>query len=88
MWYTVKQKGMMKVNEPIMDLCRLPVIRECENVNLLEYSEHCAILEEKVQEIAKALPPKNRKIIEAYISARNDLEVEMIKAVLRWGKRK
>lgn len=88
MWYTVKQKGMVKVKETIMDLCRLPAIRECENFNLLEFSEYCAILEEKVQEIAKALPPENRQIIDAYISTRNDLEVEMVKAVFRWRKRK
>ena len=71
----------------ITDLYRLPDIDKYEDVHLLTLSESCSTLEEKVYEIAKSLPDQKRRIIEAYISTRNDLEVETFKTALRWGKK-
>lgn len=76
------------MDDSILDIYRLPIIRECEDINLLALSEQCAVLEEQVHVIAKALSSEDRRIVEAYISTRNDLEVETVKAVFRWGKRK
>lgn len=70
----------------VEDLYKLPDIGKYEDVHLLTLSENCAALEEQVHIIAQALPKPKRYIIEAYISARNDLEVETVKTALRWGK--
>ena len=70
----------------ITDLYKLPNIAQFEDLDLLTLSESCAILEEQVYQIARALPDGKRQVIEAYISMRNDLEVETFKTALRWGK--
>ena len=75
------------MTEQIADLYKLPNIVEYEDLHLLTLSENCAVLEDRVYTIAKALPDKKRQVIEAYISARNDLELETVKTALRWGKR-
>ena len=74
------------MNENIWDLYRLPNVREYAEMDLLSLSEVCTKLEEQVCAIANALPENHRQIIKAYISARNDLEVETVKTALRWGK--
>lgn len=70
----------------IADLYRLPDMEQYADLNLLALSENCSALEDQVCQIAKSLPDKQRQIIEAYISTRNDLEVETVKTALRWGK--
>lgn len=75
------------MDRQITDLYRLPNINEYEDVHLLSLSENCALLEEQVLTIAQTLVDRDRQAIEAYISARNDLEVETFKTALRWGKR-
>ncbi len=71
----------------IQDFYKLPTIADYEDLHLLTLSENCAVLEEQVYAIAKDLPAKKRQIIEAYISSRNDLEVETFKAALRFRKK-
>lgn len=75
------------MNDELMDLYKLPDIGEYEDLDLLTLRESCAVLEEQVYEIASNLPDGKRQVIEAYISVRNDLEVETVKAALRWSKR-
>lgn len=75
------------VNKAATDLYKAPHINEYADLNLLDLSEYCAALEERVYAIAKVLPTGQRQIIEAYISARDDLEIETVKTALRWGKR-
>ena len=75
------------MDNQITSLFKLPDIEKYEDVHLLTLSEYCATLEERVCAIAQTLPSEQRQIIEAYINARNDLEVESTKAALRWGKR-
>ena len=75
------------MNESISDFYKLPNIGEYEDFHLLTLSEYCATLEEQVYAIAKTLPSANREVIEAYISTRNDLEVETVRTALRWGKK-
>ena len=74
------------MNEPVSALYCVPDIEEYEDVCLLSLSEACAKLEEQVFALAKTLPVEDRLLIEAYICARNDLEVETTKTALRWGK--
>lgn len=75
------------MKDDLMDLYKLPDIKEYQDLDLLTLRENCALLEEQVYEIASNLPDGKRQVIEAYISMRNDLEVETVKAALRWGKR-
>ncbi len=75
------------MDERILDLYRLPNISEYEDVCLLSLRENCAVLEARLQEIIERLPEQDRRIIEAYLDMRNDLEVETVKTALRWGKR-
>lgn len=70
----------------VANLYKLPNIDEYQDLDLLTLSESCAALEERVHMIAQCLPDRERQIIEAYISTRNDLEVETVKTALRWGK--
>lgn len=74
------------MTEEISDLYKLPNIGKYEDIHLLDLSESCARLEEKVLALAKNLPDKQRGLIEAYISTRDDLEVETFKTALCWGK--
>ena len=74
------------MKESVWNLYRLPNIGEYEDVSLLSLSETCARLEERLYAFAKTLPEEDRQMIEAYIRTRNDLEVETVKAALRWGK--
>ncbi|MBQ8768482.1 MAG: hypothetical protein IJZ15_02375 [Oscillospiraceae bacterium] len=75
------------MNKTVRDLYNVPNINEYQDLNLLELSECCASLESQVLVIARSLPLKERQIIEAYISTRDDLEFETVKTALRWGKR-
>ena len=86
MLYCIDKKGMWKMNGLIKDLYRLPNVGRFEDIDLQMLSEHCAVLEDQLQVIARNLPDKERGIVEAYIYARNDLEVETFKTALRWGK--
>ena len=74
------------MNKQLLDIYNLPNINEYEDISLLSLSESCAVLEEQVRAIAHTLPETERQIIEAYISTRNNLEVETVKTALRWGK--
>ena len=77
---------MHNMDGQVADLYHLPDIEQYTDLHLLALSENCSALEEQVYQIANALPDKQRQIIEAYISTRNDLEVETVKTALRWGK--
>ena len=80
------QKGVVQMDNGLQDLYNLVSMSQYEDVHLLTLSEQCAVLEDRVYEIAKSLPPKMRHIIQDYISTRNDLEVETVKAAMRWAK--
>ena len=79
-------RGGARVDKVVGDFYRLPNMEEYAQINLLSLSENCAVLEEQVYEILKTLPQEQQQVIEAYIRTRDDLEVETMKAALRWGK--
>lgn len=70
----------------VADIYHLPDIEQYTDLHLLALSDDCSVLEEQVIQIANSLPEKQRQIIAAYISIRNDLEFETVKTALRWGK--
>lgn len=75
------------MQDQIGDFYRLPHIQEYEDIHLLTLSENCAYLESQLCQMAECLPEREQQLIMAYISARDDLEVETVKTALRWGKR-
>lgn len=77
---------MRNMDGQVADLYHLPDIEQYTDLHLLALSDDCSVLEEQVIQIAKSLPEKQRQIIDAYISIRNDLEFETVKTALRWGK--
>ena len=88
MCYTdIVGKGMVHLDEQTAALYKLPDIDKYEDIHLQTLSESCAVLEARVYAIARTLPDIQRRVIENYISTRDDLEVESIKAALRWGRR-
>ena len=69
----------------LKDLCNAADIDKVTDFNLLALAEQCAILEERVCNIAGRLCPTEQDIINDYIDTRNDLECESLRAALRWG---
>ena len=78
------------MNEGVIDLYRLPNVSQYEDIHLLTLSETCSVLEERVYEIAEALPEKEKQTIKEYINNnyagekvvyiekdRNDYEVKL-----------
>lgn len=74
------------MHKDVSNLYTIPNIDNYQDLRLQDLSEHCAALEAKVYAIAKCLPDKERQLLESYIHTRDDLEIESIKAALRWGK--
>ena len=75
---------MITLDERLFDLYKLPGIEQWEDLHLLTLAEQCAVLEDRLYTLAKTLPEKHQQAIAVYIDARNDLEVESIKAALRF----
>lgn len=74
------------MDDALLDFYKLPHISDYEDIRLLDLSEQCAALEDRVRTIAASLPEQDRQIIEGYLLTRNDLELETFKTALRWGK--
>ena len=75
------------MHKDVSNLYTIPNIDNYQDLRLQDLSEHCAALEAKVYAVAKRLTDKDRQLLESYIHTRDDLEIETIKAALRWGKR-
>ena len=74
------------MDDRLMDFYKLPDIAEYENLHLLMLREECDNWEQKVRNILERLLDDDRQVIEVYLDSRNDLEVETVRAALRWGK--
>lgn len=68
-------------------LYHLPDIEQYEDVHLLTLRDNCTMLEEKVRLILDTMPLEHQQTIEAYIDMRDELELQSVKAALRWGKK-
>ena len=76
----------MSLNEDVLQLYNAPGIEDYEDVHLLTLREHCAEMEAKIQDILPRLSEHDRHILESYLDIRDSLEIEAVKAALRWGK--
>lgn len=74
------------MEDRLAELYHLPDITEFENVHLLTLRKHCASLEEKLYGVLERISDQDRQIIGAYIDMRDELELQSVKAALRWGK--
>ncbi|MBR7178394.1 MAG: hypothetical protein IKD27_02605 [Oscillospiraceae bacterium] len=70
----------------LKDLYTIPHHVVEQDIYLLDLSEHCAVLEEKVRILAAALPMEQRSLIEAYLDIRDELEFQSVKIAMRFGK--
>lgn len=57
-----------------------------QDIYLLDLSEQCAVFEERVRNIAQALPEDQRQTIEVYLDLRDDLEFQSVKVAMQYGK--
>ena len=57
-----------------------------QDVYLLDLIEQCAVLEERVRDLACTLPTEQRCIIEAFLNIRDELEFQSVKVAMQYGK--
>ena len=74
------------MNSSLKDLYTIPHHVVEQDVYLLDLSEQCAVMEDRVRGIAMTLPPKQREAIEAFLDLRDELEFQSVKAAMRFGK--
>lgn len=87
MCYTVSEGGQMPVDDRIIDLYKLPDIGEYEDIHLLTLREQCEVLEQQLRQMLPDLPERYQQKMTSYLDLRDELEVQTVKAALRWGKR-
>ena len=64
------------------DLYELPDMDPKENLYYWELRENYGRLESRLMEIIEVLPDDKRQVIQAYISVRDELELEVLKMAL------
>ena len=74
------------MDERIQGIYSIPNISEYEDTSLQVLRENCVVLEVKLRDMAEKMSDADRCTIEAYLDARDELEFQMIKTALRWGK--
>lgn len=62
-------------------------VEERQPLFLQDLGRQCAVLEEELRAVAKTLPARQRAVVEDYITFRDTLEVESIRAAIRFGER-
>lgn len=72
----------------MMDLYALADRENLSQMYLQELSEQCGHLELQLIGIMENLPTDKRKILEAYIDMRNELEFQSVKVALKVAKGK
>ena len=75
------------MDDRLLGLYQAPDIKEYEEIHLLTLREQCDALEPQVRAMLPNLPPKQRQLLTCYLDLRDELEVQTVKAALRWGKR-
>lgn len=68
------------------DLYNLPELEKEQEIYLLDLSEQCAHLEEKLRLWMETLPQKQKLLLESYIVLRDELEFQSVKRVLKIKK--
>lgn len=62
-------------------------VEERQPLFLQDLGHQCAVLEEELRAVAETLPAAQRAVIEEYIAFRDTMEVESIRAAIRFGER-
>ena len=57
-----------------------------QDIYLLDLSEQCAVLEERVRALACTLPPEQRALLEDFLNVRDELEFQSVKTAMKFGK--
>lgn len=70
----------------LKDLYTIPERIVEQDIYLLDLSEQCAVFEERVRSIARALPEEQRQTIEVYLEIRDELELQSVKVAMQYGK--
>ena len=70
----------------LTDLYRIPERVVPQDIYLLDLSEQCAVLEERVRALAQSLPGDQRQTIEAFLELRDELEYQSVKTAMAYGK--
>ena len=70
----------------LKDLYTIPDQVVEQDIYLLDLSEQCAVLEERVRSLARILPTEQRDIIEAFLDIRDELEFQTVKVAMKFGK--
>ena len=74
------------MDERLADLYHIPEYVLPQDLYLVDLSEQCARMEERVRDIASRLPPKEKQIIEAFLDIRDELEFQSVKVAMQFGK--
>ena len=70
----------------LKDLYTIPDHVVPQDIYLLDLSEQCAVLEERVRALARTLPTEQRCTIEAFLDIRDELEFQSVKIAMKFGK--
>ena len=70
----------------LSDIYRIPERVVPQDIYLLDLSEQCAVLEERVRALAHSLPEDQRQTIEAFLDLRDELEYQSGKCAMAYGK--
>ncbi len=74
------------MDDRVRNLYTIPDTVVEQEIYLLDLSEQCAVMEERVRAIARSLPSKQRAIIEAFLDIRDELEFQSVKTAMKFGK--
>lgn len=74
------------MDDRLAELYRIPEHVLPQDLYLMDLSEHCARLEERVLDIVSRLPRKQRETVEAYLQIRDELEFQSVKVAMQFGK--
>lgn len=65
-----------------------PEAEERQQLYLQDLGYQCAVLEEELRTVVETLSAAQRAVIEEYIAFRDTMEVESIRAAIRFGERR
>ena len=70
----------------LRDLYTIPNSVVEQDIYLLDLSEQCAVLEERVRSMMQTLPRDQRAVLEDYWQTRDELEFQTVKVAMQYGK--
>ena len=74
------------MDDRLKNLYTIPERVVVQDIHLLDLSEQCAVLEDRVRAIARRLPQRERMTIEDFLDLRDELEFHAVKVAMQYGK--